>query len=277
MQGWTISGAVYIWATRLNIGNNQNTPDTGIFQDDADGVYNLNFNVFSATSPSDAYKESRGRFRILDITATATDLTTRSFITNVDFDFKPLYTANFDSNGDLPRFGFIEWWVQSSPIIIARDTWSTQNGTSKNVLLEFWADEEAILALNATPPNWFVAENQSLSTIFQVNAWFTGTKPLSTLLTQSSPVSNLQDSFLATIVRYNLGGYRITYPSGIINKASYFDSIYNGGAAQTGIKVVGNTSSQNTTSIVVDEYGVDQFDKDIRITNIYYFVCLYKL
>jgi len=84
-------------------------------------------------------------------------------------------------------------------------------------------------------------------------------------LTQSSPVSNLQDSFLATIVRYNLGGYTITYPSGIINKASYFDSIYNGGAAQTGIKVVGNTSSQNTTSIVVDEYGVDQFDKDIRI------------
>ncbi len=169
----------------------------------------------------------------------------------------PLYSTQF--SWELKTQWFIEWSIQNSYITINKDLWSSVSPTSKWVFLEFWAQQQWNLILTATPGGQ-VAEDKSLTTLFQANTWFTWIKPLSTFLVQSATIKNLQDSFLATIIKYMINGKEVIYPSDIINKNSYYAVNYTWWASQVGIKIIWNTASTSTWEVVTN-----QFNTDVRI------------
>lgn len=184
----------------------------------------------------------------------------------IEIEAEPLYTTLFTSDSDLKVFQFQEWQAQSSKITVSRNPFSALSGTAKNIYLEYGWPNTAVLDLTWNPINassWAITEIQDRSSIFQWNTGFIWTnKPLETFLSMNLVwiPPNIQDAYLATIVRYTIGGKNIIYPSDIINKPAYHSGVFTWGAALSGLRVIWNTSSQSTQETVAN-----QFSNDLRI------------
>lgn len=171
-----------------------------------------------------------------------------------------LYTADF--LWDIENYGFIEWVTQNSSINIVKSPGPTP--TSQSVYLEFWGPNEWQLTLQGNGADLsvdeIITEIPDYSTLYKNNSSFIGNKILDTFLTAIGTISGLENTFLVSVIEYNLSGKLVSYPSGIVNKLAYHDTSYTGVASQVGIKVIGNTSSQITQELVIN-----QFSDDVRI------------
>lgn len=171
-----------------------------------------------------------------------------------------LYQSSF--SGDIVDLWLIDGASQNSNISIA---WSW--GGARNLYLEFgWEasidmSDMVLYATGSQLNPWdVITELQDYVSLFKNNSWYTWIHNVETLLEVSGISPDLWDLYMASVIEYTLSWKNIIYPSWIINKPAYHDAWFNGVNNQIWIKILWNTSSQNTQEIIVN-----QFSDDIRI------------
>lgn len=228
-----------------------------------DGVYEYDFQIYSPTS---WYSEGEWDFSINRFYAGVSDITWTSNIGwSSVFDFRPLYTSIF--SGDIVDDSFFEWVTQSSSLNAVRDIWSSALTTVRSLRTEFWEvswaginipNSRYGITLNSAP----VAEwNQvSWSSTTQLRSALPSNNNIETFMSQQGSVFTSPDTYLASIIKYNIATKTIVYPSAIIWKDTYHGNPTWSSVVDGGIKITGNTSSQN-----VQEVLENQFTNDVRI------------
>jgi len=261
LDQYSLSGisGVDVNATATNIWVNQVYTQSN----SADGRYGYDFQIYSPTS---WYPEGEWDFSINRLYAGVSDITWTSNIAwSSIFDFRPLYTSIF--SGDIVDDSFFEWVTQSSSLNAIQDSWSSVSTTARSLRTEFWEvswagvnvpNSRYGLALNSAP----VAEwNQtSWNTTTQLSSTLPSNNTIQTFMSQQGTVFTSPDTYLASIIKYNIGSKTIVYPSAIVWKDTYHGSPTWSSVVDGGIKITGNTSSQN-----VQELLENQFTDDVRI------------
>lgn len=231
--------------------------------------YSVPFYVYAPTNVSDTLVPWFASISLdYDINRTVAIVTgdnpqTQSLLPATVLEYDSLYVTSI--TWDIESQWFIEWWEQIS-LITSTKAPSTANITSgtDDIRLEFGEFSSANnninsrydLSVNSTN----IVEGRRTIWTELTNILNFGSNSITSLLTQSSTVNTLTQSYLASIVKYQINWRTIIYPSDIIGKDSYFWAIANNNTTQEGIKVLGLTSSDKT-----QELTTNQFSDDIRI------------
>jgi len=239
-----------------------------------DGNYDIPFYVFAPTSyisgtlvPWSASITSIdldiNRNLVIDIWDNPQDISTPA--NNIDIRTNPIFTTQFW--GEVVNLWFIEGATQNSSIDFNALTATPTSG--ENLRLEFG---ETTGPSTNNPNGQF---GLSINTIPLINEWkqwvYTSvysyaappavSQSFSSLLIQDgAPPPTLRDSYLASIIQYDISWKRVVYPHDIIWKEAYYAGTSENNTTQAGIKILWNTSSQNTQELVVG-----QFSNDVRI------------
>lgn len=185
--------------------------------------------------------------------------------TNIWVQARPLFTTNF--TWEIIDNWFIEWADQNSNIEISRAF--SEAISSPSLRLEFGeVDGSNQNILNnrfniRVNSNNLVEWNQSNWTeVTQVfNSLNPGTRAIQSRIIQE-PWSTPRDtnSYLASIISYNIAWKTVVYPHAIIWKDAYYGTQTQGETFQRWAKIIGLTSSQRT-----EELTTDQFMNDVRV------------
>jgi hypothetical protein len=258
---WT--GEVSLWVNTKSFWNVSSS----------NGDYDLSYFVFAPTS--NASPLVPGSATVTNITFSSTGLgpAVNSPITWSNFSVvaNPLFTTSI--TGNIETQWFIEWVTQTWSVVTVTKLNSTLT-SSNNLYFEFGnyntvttqneANNRYNISLNG---GWNVREGivawNPSSTIVSgiwLSAWPYNLS--SRMLLQSGAVNTETTSYLATIVRYQVWSplKTVIYPADIIGKTSYHGTAGNSNSFQSGIKIIGNTSSQNTAAITTN-----QFSDDVQI------------
>ncbi|MCH2188715.1 hypothetical protein MK079_02725 [Candidatus Gracilibacteria bacterium] len=245
--------------TALDIGNNVGANLNNIIS--TDGQYNIPLYVFASTSNTDSFVP--GYARINEITYDVNDtefgiINNQPLSVSFDFQVSPLYTSNI--SGDIIENGFIEGAEQRNTLDIF--SLNSANITNPSLYLEFGTPN----TINTSSDNFSLQyglggasfdegwSSLDQRTPFQ-NSLGNESYDFTTFLLQvPSPVSNTQ-SYLASIISYNLLGKNISYPSDIFGKNSYHGTSNGYNTVQDGIFIEGVTYSQNINSLTSSQSG----------------------
>lgn len=263
----TNTGWIVLWSnTNTNLWNRSS----------GSGDYIIPFYVFAPTSLSSSLVPGSARlnnirFSVAGTIGAVSNVTVGS--SAISITASPLFTTNI--SGDIETQGFIEGVTQNSNLSVTKV--NSTSVTSPNLYFEFWNYNTTTLQ-NEANQRFNLTINGSLSIR---EGWF-GTSPASTsisglalpasgtvspafptrMLLQSGAVDTFTNSYLASIVRYQIWTpiKIVIYPADIIGKTSYHGVPGDNNSFQAGIKILGNTNSQNTQEITTD-----QFSGDVRI------------
>ncbi len=168
--------------------------------------------------------------------------------------FAPLYTTEF--SWEIITQWFLEWGIQNSQLDI-----NGSGATQQSGYFEFGADTQKVeddieFLVNSRE----VVKDTSLWTAFYTDTDFIGSHDFTSQRTDIDLVPSDAKLFLASIVRYIIGGKEVTYPHDIIGKTAYHDIFEDVENTQVSVRIIWNTSSQKTKEIV--EW---QFEDDLRV------------
>lgn len=179
----------------------------------------------------------------------------------------PLFTTNF--SWEIVTQWFIEWSNQVSSINVSKTNWTVTSAES--LRMEFGE----VASPTSNVPNTQYRMIMDGSTLSQgtlpltasvptvINSSFTNpltTQGLNSQMIQYAVVPSIRNSYLASIVQYTNNGRVVTYPYDILWKTSYYNGTAVNNSTQAGIKILWNTSSQNSEWLTVS-----QFSDDVRI------------
>jgi len=234
-------------------------------------IYNFQFYVYAPTNNEDL--SVPWGVTVDDITIDVRDtihpIGSRNNITIVSWDTAivraaPLFTTDF--SWEIEDFWFIEWVNQVSSIeVIKTDVWITTFGD--NLRLEFW--QVAWPSSNVANPQFQMSVNWAVLTewtqaltgsIPVVIANSLTTQSIDSQMIQDTAVPTLEDSYLASIVQYDIWPWTVTYPYDILWKDTYYNWVAVDNTIQTWVRILGNTVSQTN-----QELTVNQFVDDVRI------------
>lgn len=225
-----------------------------------DWDYNLNFKVYSPTYNSSASNWQQfvdWNFRINNVTATLTD--SYSWVlpdtSNIDFQFKPLYTTD------------ITWSIIANNkfIVGTTQTWtiSVTSWWSKNVYLEFWYYDSSsspthkvhpklnLQFTNSSSTNYNDVKEWKQSSILSLSYFWNSTSNLFTKLTQSGTLDTAeQNTYLATHIQTTVLWKTVVYSSDIfwMNRYAWANTWDN--TSQRWVKILWITHSQNQVDLV---------------------------
>jgi len=217
-QSW--DSAVYIWTTNLNW---TDTPNSWIFRNDSDWIYNLEFKVYSPTTNS--YNKAKWNFKINNITAGVSDFGwNKTFVSNIEFKFKPIYKLNF-KNEWAKRYWFIEWAIQWWWIDIVSEITSSIISEEK-IYLEFgkseWWNNNENLDYNLQNNSIVISEWHRNDYFTLSSTWFLSQDINTLLIEENNWVVDYNGAYLASFVKYKTNWKTIVYPADIIWKNVYF-------------------------------------------------------
>jgi len=177
---------------------------------------------------------------------------------------RPLFTASF--SWEIATQGFIEWADQISSLDIVKNSPVTTNGES--LRLEYGevgpspGNVKAVNAqynmtiggasLNEWPQSNYLWVSQIASPIASTT--------LNSFMIQDQIVPNLRNSYLASLIQYDIWWRTIAYPHAILGKSTYHNGWATLNSTQAAVKILWNVSSQQTQALVNT-----QFTNDVRI------------
>ena len=269
----TSSGAIFvnavssIWEAAIGVSTKSywNKPSTST------GIYDLPYYVFAPTSNASSFLP--GSATVTNITFSSTGIwpALDSIISGSSFSIvaRPLFTTSM--TGSIRLQWFIEGVTQSGSITLAKANATVTSW--ENLYFEFW-NYNTGTSLNEANPRYTLSingssniregvgpSNPSSTSIASVPLIPAATRTISTrMLLQSGSVSTFTNSYLATILEYQVWGKNVVYPYDILWKLSYHGAAGNSNSFQSWIKIIGNTSSQNT-----QELTTNQFSQDVQI------------
>jgi len=237
---------------------------------EASDIYDLQFYVYAPTNNWDAFVPGWATVTdmIVDVRDTIHNIWSNT-IPTITWDTAvvraaPLFTTNF--SWEIVDFGFIEWVNQVSSVDITKTNFwiSTSND---NLRLEFW--EVASASSNVANPQYQMSVGwatltewtQPLSfSIPVVVASSLTPQTINSQMVQDSTVLTLEDSYLASIVQYDIWPGTVTYPYDVVWKTSYYSWVAEDNTIQTWIRILWNTVSDTNQEVVEN-----QFIDDVRI------------
>lgn len=240
-------------------------------QNSSDWTYAFDFKVYTPTFNEYTYSHTDDLFIInsieADINGTLWSYSNASIpSSNIDFHFNPLYTTSF--SWDLVDYGFIEWWIQNSELVVAENS-SSATGNNKSIYLEYgsWARSpvpklEMLYSQSLNPTNimweWYPNYSQFIAPEFSLSTY-----DLITKLTMTwSAMLDLSNTYLSSHILYSLGWHTIVYNWDVIGKTNYWDNTAAWNTYQSWIKVLWATSADD---IKVSEILQNQLTDDIQI------------
>ncbi len=187
---------------------------------------------------------------------------------NININAQPLFTTAF--TGEIKTQWFIEWVSQNSTLTVTKANATT---TSSPALYFEFGNYNTGTFLNETNSRFNLTLNgisirEGSGTTVPTTTTISGlpltagspTDFTTTMLLQSGAVNTATTSYLASIIWYVNAGRTIMYPYDIIGKTSYHAISGNNNSFQSGVKIIGTTSSQKTEEIVTN-----QFTGDVQI------------
>ncbi|MDD2907715.1 MAG: hypothetical protein PHH98_03685 [Candidatus Gracilibacteria bacterium] len=257
-----IDDSVYV---NSSIGVGQNKLSTISSKANNDGIYNLNFKIYSPTysaAATDGREFVDGNFNINNVSVKLSDKATSDTIyNNLNFQFKPLYVTTI--GGSIITNGFI---VGSTQV----GTLNVTTGGSKNVYFEYGYYDGLLtdphrqhtkIDLNykkvSTDP-WNISTEGYTNPYSALSLFGTSTSNLFTKLVQDGTLTTAeQNTYFATHISTIVGGKTSVYSSDIYGMDRYAGLPTGDNTSQRGVKITGNTSSQNQVDLVSGQSSSD--------------------
>jgi len=226
-------------------------------------TYPFNFKVYAPTynsTATDGRQYVNGSFKINNITYNINQnifpdkLNQNVLNSNIIFQFKPIYYTTL--SWPIKDFWFIEWATQSWIINISKN-WN-KTTTLNKINIEFWSWTKSpspnfdMTFISPSLLSWPVWEWNPNYTTFEnnLNIW---NHNLTTLITQTWVLANLNSSYLSTHILYNIDWKQVVYNSAILWKTRYDSTTSSNTVTQVWLKVLWRTFSDKQTNITVNQ------------------------